>query len=162
MRSISAGEHLRAEIERFGFTQGEVADVLGVTRQTINNVINDRYAISRPMAGKLGRLTQRSSDYWLHNSFPVAREPRVPAKPSRRPVKTTKPAVKPMNGESFNSFVRRLPRTDGDGDLLRSVSAKGFPAVQNWGQLRAAVRRIDDSDAMFVAARRLWRRYKMT
>ena len=64
------GEHLRAEIERLGLDQIEVSQATGVSRQSINNVINGRQPISRAMAGKLGRLTGQSSDYWLRAEFP--------------------------------------------------------------------------------------------
>lgn len=67
---MNAGEHLRAEIQRHGMDQVEVSKATGVSRQTINNIINGRQAISRAMAGRLGRLLGNSSDYWLRRSFP--------------------------------------------------------------------------------------------
>src|SRR5262245_47474451 len=73
---LSPGAHLRAEIERLGLDQVEVAEATGVSRQTINNIVNDRQPISRSMAGKLGRLTKRPSDYWLRANFPDVDEPR--------------------------------------------------------------------------------------
>jgi dCTP deaminase len=66
---LSPGARLRAEIDRLGLDQGAVADATCVSRQTINNIVNGRQAISRAMAGKLGRLTGRSSDYWLQSQF---------------------------------------------------------------------------------------------
>jgi addiction module HigA family antidote len=63
------GAHLRAEIERLGLDQVAIAEATGVSRQTINNIVNGRQAISRAMAAKLGRLTGRSSDYWLRSRF---------------------------------------------------------------------------------------------
>ncbi len=63
-------EHLRAEIERLGLDQVAVSRATGVSRQSINNIVNGRQPISRAMAGKLGRLTGHSSDYWLRASFP--------------------------------------------------------------------------------------------
>jgi deoxycytidine triphosphate deaminase/addiction module HigA family antidote len=67
---LTPGEHLRAEIERLGLDQVTLSVSTGVSRQSINNIVNDRQPISRAMAGKLGRLTGRSSDYWLRSSFP--------------------------------------------------------------------------------------------
>jgi deoxycytidine triphosphate deaminase/addiction module HigA family antidote len=64
------GDHLRAEIDRLGLDQIEVSQVTGVSRQSINNIINGRQPISRAMAAKLGRLTGQSSDYWLRAEFP--------------------------------------------------------------------------------------------
>lgn len=77
---LTPGQHLRAEIKRLGLDQVAVRKATGVSRQTINNIVNDRQPISRAMAGKLGRLTGRGSDYWLRASFSIA--PRVdhPAK----------------------------------------------------------------------------------
>ncbi len=66
---LTPGEHLRAEIERLGLDQIAVSQATGVSRQTINNIVNGRQPISRAMAGKLGRLTGRSSDYWLRSAF---------------------------------------------------------------------------------------------
>jgi len=67
--SASPGAHLRAELRRLGLDQVAVSKATGVSRQSVNNIINGRQAISRAMAGKLGRLTGRSSDYWLSESF---------------------------------------------------------------------------------------------
>ncbi len=66
---LTPGAHLRAEIERLGLDQVAVSKATGVSRQSVNNIVNDRQAISRAMAGKLGRLTGRSSDYWLGAFF---------------------------------------------------------------------------------------------
>ena len=67
---LTPGEHLRAEIERLGLDQVAVSQATGVSRQSINNIVNGRQPISRAMAGKLARLTGHSSDYWLRSSFP--------------------------------------------------------------------------------------------
>jgi len=66
---LTPGEHLRAELARLGLNQSAVANAAGVTRQTINNIVNDRQAISRAMAARLGRITGRSADYWLKEAF---------------------------------------------------------------------------------------------
>lgn len=69
---MTPGAHLRAEIQRLGLDQGIVARDTEVSRQTINNIVNDRQPISRSMAAKLARVTGQSSDYWLRSSFPDA------------------------------------------------------------------------------------------
>lgn len=66
---LSPGAHLRAEILRLGLDQVAVSKTTGVSRQTINNIVNGRQPVSRAMAGKLGRLTGHSSDYWLAEYF---------------------------------------------------------------------------------------------
>src|SRR5665647_303312 len=78
---LTPGEHLRAEIERLGLDQVAVSNATGVSRQSINNIVNGRQPISRAMAGKLGRLTGNSSDYWLQSSF--ARAAAASAGPGR-------------------------------------------------------------------------------
>lgn len=67
--SLTPGAHLRAEIQRLGLDQVAVSKATSVSRQSVNNIINGRQAISRAMAGKLGRLTGHSSDYWLAAFF---------------------------------------------------------------------------------------------
>jgi len=71
----SPGAHLRAELKRLGLDQVDVSKATGVSRQSVNNIVNGRQPISRAMAGKLGRLTGHSSDYWLSESFGPPRSP---------------------------------------------------------------------------------------
>ena len=67
--SLKPGDHLRAELARLGLDQGAASKATGASRQSINNIINGRQAISRAMAARLGRITGHSSDYWLQASF---------------------------------------------------------------------------------------------
>jgi addiction module HigA family antidote len=69
---LTPSDHLRAEIERLGLDQVAVSAATGVSRQSINNIVNGRQPISRAMAAKLGRLTGHTSDYWLRAAFPRA------------------------------------------------------------------------------------------
>lgn len=71
----SPGAHLRAELRRLGLDQVAVSKATGVSRQSVNNIINGRQAISRAMAGKLGRLTGHGSDYWLSEWFSESGSP---------------------------------------------------------------------------------------
>lgn len=73
---VGPGAHLRAELLRLGLDQVAVSKATGVSRQSVNNIVNGRQTISRAMAGKLGRLTGHSSDYWLSESFAEAGTPR--------------------------------------------------------------------------------------
>jgi addiction module HigA family antidote len=77
--SLPPGAHLRAEIRRLGLDQVSVSKATGVSRQSINNIINGRQAISRAMAGKLGRLTGHGSEYWLAAVFSRKGKARRPA-----------------------------------------------------------------------------------
>ena len=76
---VSPGEHLRAEIRRLALDQVAVGRAIGVSRQSINNIINGRQPISRAMAKKLGRLTGQNPDYWLRASFSPTADDRFPS-----------------------------------------------------------------------------------
>ncbi len=96
---FTPGEHLRAEIERLGLDQIAVSQATGVSRQTINNIVNGRQPISRAMAGKLGRLTGRSSDYWLRAAF-------APPGAARGRAKTADESARPL-GVLVNHQIAR-------------------------------------------------------
>lgn len=78
--SLKPGQHLRAELERLGLNQIAVGKAAGVSRQSINNIVNGRQPISRTMAAKLGSLTGRSADYWLQDTFAPATTSTPPAR----------------------------------------------------------------------------------
>ena len=60
------GRIVRQEcIEPLGLTVKETAQRLGVTRQTLNNVVNERAAISSEMAIRLSKAFGSSPEVWL-------------------------------------------------------------------------------------------------
>jgi addiction module HigA family antidote len=70
--TLTPGQHLRAEMQRLNLNQVALGNALGVSRQTINNIVNDRQPISRALSRKLGHLTGQPADYWLQSSFAPA------------------------------------------------------------------------------------------
>ena len=52
-------------VEALGLTVTEAAKVLGVTRQALNNLVNERAAISREMAIRLEKAFGSTADAWL-------------------------------------------------------------------------------------------------
>ncbi len=70
--ALTPSQHLRVEMARLGVDQQTLAAKLGVSRQIINYVLNDKQRISRNMAAKLGTLMGVPSDYWLRSSFPAS------------------------------------------------------------------------------------------
>ena len=52
-------------IEPFGLTIGEAADILGVTRQTLNNLVNGKSGISPEMAIRLDKAFGGGAETWL-------------------------------------------------------------------------------------------------
>lgn len=154
---VAPGEHLRATIVRLGFDQVGLSKALGVSRQSINNIINGRQAISRAMARKLGVLTRKPSGYWLRDSFPKQHSEPMP-------VAVRQPAARATNAQSasFAAFIDESPPVP---DSLRVIVDKirrieAFVAVDTWGALRNKLRHVGSSDDEIAAARALWLCYE--
>lgn len=66
-RPIHPGQLLRQDfLPEEGFTATSLATALGVSRQSINELINERRAVSAEMALRLGRLFSQSAGFWLN------------------------------------------------------------------------------------------------
>jgi len=50
----------------YGLTVGHLAEALGVSRQTINELLRERRALSPSMALRLSRLFGNSPEFWLN------------------------------------------------------------------------------------------------
>ena len=56
-RPTHPGELIREELlPQFGLSQGELADAIGVSRRTVNEVLTEKRSLSVDMAYRLGRL----------------------------------------------------------------------------------------------------------
>jgi addiction module HigA family antidote len=61
------GEMLREDfLPDYGLTVSSLAEALGVSRQSINELIRERRRVSPEMALRLARLFGNSSDFWLN------------------------------------------------------------------------------------------------
>jgi len=61
------GEALREDfMPDYGLTTTSLADALGVSRQTVNEILRERRAISPSMALRLSRLFGNSPEFWLN------------------------------------------------------------------------------------------------
>ncbi len=61
------GEMLREDfMSDYGLTASSLAEALGVSRQTINEILRERRAISPAMALMLSRLFGNSPEFWLN------------------------------------------------------------------------------------------------
>jgi antitoxin HigA-1 len=61
------GEMLREDfMPDYNLTAASLAAALGVTRQTINELLRERRAITPVMALRLSRLFRNSPDFWLN------------------------------------------------------------------------------------------------
>ena len=61
------GEVLREDfMPDYGLTTATLADALGVSRQTINEILRERRSITPIMALRLSRLFDNTPEFWLN------------------------------------------------------------------------------------------------
>lgn len=61
------GEMLREDfLPDYGLSASSLADALGVSRQTVNEILRERRAVSPAMALLLSRLFGNSPEFWLN------------------------------------------------------------------------------------------------
>lgn len=67
VRPIHPGELLREDfLPDYGLTVSGLAGALGVSRQTVNELLRERRAVSPAMALRLSRLFGNSAEFWLN------------------------------------------------------------------------------------------------
>ncbi|MCZ7624742.1 MAG: addiction module antidote protein, HigA family [Candidatus Methylomirabilota bacterium] len=67
VRPIHPGEMLREDsLPDYGLTVSGFAHVLGVSRQTVNELLRERRSVSPEMALRLSRLFGNSPEFWLN------------------------------------------------------------------------------------------------
>ena len=67
VRPTHPGEMLREDfLPDYGLTVSSFAKALGVSRQTVNELLRERRAVSPEMALRLSRLFGNSSEFWLN------------------------------------------------------------------------------------------------
>ena len=66
-KPVTVGEMLVEEFMRpMGLTQGALAEAMGVQRKHVNELCNDRRAVTAPTALILARVFGNSPDFWLN------------------------------------------------------------------------------------------------
>ncbi len=66
-RPTHPGEMLREDfLVDYGLTVATLAEALGVSRQTVNELLRERRAVSPEMALRLSRLFGNSPEFWLN------------------------------------------------------------------------------------------------
>lgn len=66
-RPTHPGEMLREDfIPDFGLTVSGLAEAIGVSRQSINELLRERRAVSPDMALRLARLFGNTPEFWLN------------------------------------------------------------------------------------------------
>ena len=67
VRPTHPGEMLREDfLPDYGLTVSSLAEAVGVSRQTINELLRGRRAVSPEMALRLGRLFGNTPEFWLN------------------------------------------------------------------------------------------------
>ena len=67
IRPTHPGEMLREDfLPDYALTISGLAEALGVSRQTINELLRERRAVSPEMALRLSRLFGNSAEFWLN------------------------------------------------------------------------------------------------
>ena len=66
-RPVHPGEMLREDfMPDYGLTVSSLADAIGVSRQSVNELVRERRAVSPEMALRLSRLFGNSPEFWLN------------------------------------------------------------------------------------------------
>jgi addiction module HigA family antidote len=66
LRPMHPGEHLREDIlPAIGKSKTEIASLLGVSRQTLYDVLNEKQPVTANLAVRLGKLFGDGPDIWL-------------------------------------------------------------------------------------------------
>ncbi len=66
-RPTHPGEMLREDfLPEYGLSISGLAEAVGVSRQSINELLRERRAVSPEMALRLGRLFGNSPEFWLN------------------------------------------------------------------------------------------------
>lgn len=66
-RPTHPGEMLREDfLSDYGLSVSGLAEAIGVSRQSVNELLRERRAVSPEMALRLGRLFGNSPEFWLN------------------------------------------------------------------------------------------------
>ena len=66
-RPLHPGEFVRDLIlDEFNLTQAQLAEYLGVSRRTINQLVNGKRAMTAVMAWRLGKFTRTTPQLWMN------------------------------------------------------------------------------------------------
>ena len=115
-RPTHPGEMLRLDfMPDYGLTVAGLARALGVSRQSVNELLRGRRAVSPEMALRLSRLFGNSPDFWLDAQRAVDLWDAAEA------IKDELDAIEPLSHARDGALtVRPLPGTKGSHDLTEA------------------------------------------
>jgi len=64
--NIGPGAFIQEELDERGWRQGDLADIIGMTQKTVNQIINNRQSITPETARLLSRAFGQSPEYWTN------------------------------------------------------------------------------------------------
>jgi addiction module HigA family antidote len=66
LRPVHPGEHLREDVlPTLGRLKAEIARLLGVSKQTLYGILNEKQPVTAPMALRIGKLCGGGGRIWL-------------------------------------------------------------------------------------------------
>lgn len=63
---ISTGEIILSHMERLGWSQADLAEVMGVSTKTVNYLVNNKIPITPDIAVQLGSAFGKSAEFWMN------------------------------------------------------------------------------------------------
>jgi len=92
------GDLLREELEERGWTQGDLAEILGVSQRLVSEIATGKRTITRETARRLGAAFGTSAQFWLNleSAYQLARAVRPTDDVKRRARLYTKAPIKDM------------------------------------------------------------------
>jgi len=106
------GEMLREDfLPDYDLTVTGLAEALGVSRQSVNELIRERRAVSPEMALRLARLFGNSAEFWLNAQRTV--DLSVAAQAVKEEVSRIKPLSDPSHpsktGQRYSGYANQYP-----------------------------------------------------
>jgi len=107
------GEMLREDfMPDYGLSVAHLADSLGVSRQSVSQILHEKRAVSLQMAIRLARLFGNSPEFWLNAQRAVDLwEAEQALNPTIRGIRPLKPAAKPPGRPEDTRVSRSAFRT---------------------------------------------------
>lgn len=66
-KPVSVGEMITSEfLEPLGITQGQLAETMGVSRKTVNELCTNRRSVTADTALMLAKVFSNTPDFWLN------------------------------------------------------------------------------------------------
>lgn len=155
-RPIHPGEILREEfLPDYGLTVNELATVIGVSRQSVNELVRERRSLSPKMAIRLAQLFDNGAEYWLNlqravDLYDARREagPKVVAKAVRKPAGAFRAGA---TTESMAALAHQVMEDPRASQIQKSLAAA---ALEKHSAVPGASAQVERKAAMVMRSER--------